>query len=382
MKCKKLLFITLTALLLLLIIALTACTEKIQTTAQANEKIKTFTIGAIQPLTGDASVHGQAMKKTIQKAVENINKEWQNKNQKLEVIFEDGKCNPKDSLTAAESLDFKGINIIYGGLCSGETLGIAPFAEKNKMLVFSPASSSPEITKSGDYIFRNAPSDSSQVDAMVDFLEKEHYKRHYKSIALLSENTDYAQALRKSYADQLPRKNIKIAADEIVLPNAKDVRTQLAKIKSKDPDAIIFLPQTPKTMEVFLKQYTELGFDIQGLGNDVMIASLEGYEKELESFIFPKASFTKESDAAFQQLQEKTNCASLGYYCATTYDGIFLLAELLEQCGENPDCIKEKLYQTKNWRGKFAEEISFDQNGDVNGNYNIFQVKNGEAVLV
>lgn len=344
---------------------------------------KVFKIGAVQPLTGEGAVYGLPVQRVVQQAVKDLNAQWvaQGKEQTLEVFYEDGKCNGKDGLLAAQNLvNIKGVKVIYGGSCSGETLGLAPFTEENQVLVFSPLSSSPAVTSAGDFVFRDYPSDTAQVAAMVPFIKSKGYTR----VALLTENTDYAQALRQGYLKQLPEAGIEVVADEVALPNTKDVRTEVAKIKSANPDAVILLPQTPPTGGVFAKQIYESGLNAQGLSNEVF--ALEGgvkdYAKEAEGYYGPSAVFEKETSADFAVLKTQTEC-ELGFYCATTYDGIFLLGELLEKCGDkDTTCLRDALYATQGWQGKFSGDISIDSNGDVAGHFQINQIKSGKLVKV
>ena len=73
----------------------------------------------------------------------------------VEVIAEDGACNAKSGVLAIQKLiNQDKVKIIMGAGCSSETLGAAPIAEENKIILISWGSSSPDITKSGDYIFR------------------------------------------------------------------------------------------------------------------------------------------------------------------------------------------------------------------------------------
>ena len=367
--------------LLLAVLAIAACgTDTVDT---GNKQAKVFRIGAVHPLTGEGAVYGLPVQRVTEQAVTDLNAKWQaeGKNQRLEVFFDDGKCNGKDGLSAAQNLvNIKGVKIIYGGTCSGETLGMAPFAEENKILVFSPLSSSPAVTEAGDFVFRNYPSDTAQVAAMVPFVKS----KGYKTIALLSENTDYAQALRKSYLKQFPEAGIEVVADEVVPPNSKDVRTQVTKIKNANPDAVMLLPQTIPMGEVFVTQVFESGLKAQGLGNEVfgLEGGIKGYAEQAEGFYSPSAIFAKENSPEFAQLKAQTQC-ELGIYCATTYDGIFLLGEILERCGDkDTTCVRDALYATQGWQGKLSGETSIDSNGDVAGAFQVNQVKSGKLVKV
>ena len=79
-------------------------------------------------------------------------------------------------------------------------------------------------------------------------------------------------------------------------------------------------------------------------------------------------------------MQDETDC-DVGYYCATTYDGVFLLRDAIERCGDkDTNCIKDFLYETQKWEGRFYGAISFDENGDISGSFRINQVEGGAAV--
>jgi len=146
-------------------------------------------IGYIGPLTGGAAAYGETEKNVIELALKEIN-DGGELIRKLEVIYEDGKCDGKDAATAAQKLiNIDKVKIILGGGCSAETLGAAPLAEASKVILFSAFSSNPFIGQSGDYVFRNCPSDSDFGKADADFIASQGIKR----AATITENTDYSQ---------------------------------------------------------------------------------------------------------------------------------------------------------------------------------------------
>jgi branched-chain amino acid transport system substrate-binding protein len=344
-----------------------------------------FQIGAIQPLTGDGAAYGLPVQRVIDQAVLDLNAKWKEDGKKLQlkIYHEDGKCNGKEARTAAENLvNQKGVNIIYGGMCSGETLGIAPFTEENNVLLFSPLSSSPDITNSGDYVFRNYPSDTAQVATMIPFI----VSKGVKTIAILSENTDYAQVLRAGYLKQLPELGVKIVADEIILSSAKDVRTEILKMKSAEPDAVILLPQTIPMTGVFAKQLYESNFDADTLFFSNEIVGLDQAVNEfgdfMKGYFTPEVAFLKENNEFSSKVIADTEC-DLGYYCASTYDGIFLLGDVLELCGDSDtDCLKKEFDALENWQGIMTTSTTFDENGDVAGDFVISQIIAGTKLRV
>ncbi|MEK7185690.1 MAG: ABC transporter substrate-binding protein, partial [Patescibacteria group bacterium] len=146
-------------------------------------------IGFIGPLSGDAAVYGETEKNAVEIALEEINQSGELK-RRLEVIYEDGKCSGKDAVTAAQKMiNIDKVSIIFGGVCSSETLGLAPVVESNKVVLFSAFSSSPLISQSGDYVFRKSPSDSDFGKADAELIASQGIKR----VAMISENSDYSQ---------------------------------------------------------------------------------------------------------------------------------------------------------------------------------------------
>ena len=49
-------------------------------------------------MTGDGAAYGLPVQRVIERAVSDINEEWADQDKRLEVVFEDGKCNSDDAL--------------------------------------------------------------------------------------------------------------------------------------------------------------------------------------------------------------------------------------------------------------------------------------------
>ncbi len=93
-------------------------------------------IGFISALTGGAAAYGETEKNVVELALKEINDSGE-LNRKLEAVYEDGKCDGKEAVTAAQKLiNIDKVKIILGGGCSSETLGAAPLAEANKVILF------------------------------------------------------------------------------------------------------------------------------------------------------------------------------------------------------------------------------------------------------
>ncbi len=342
------------------------------------EETKVFKVGSIMPLSGDAAFMGEAVVDVHAVAVKDINAKWkaEGKNQKIEIVYEDGKCNPKDGLTAIQSLvNLKGVKVILGAGCSGETLGAAPFAESNKVIMMSPASTSPKVSEAGDYIFRNVGSDAYQAIVAGEKVASSGVKK----VAILSENTDYAQDLRNAFKVKVESAGLEVVADEVVHSDQKDLKTEVLKIKNSGAEAIFIIPQSFPTGVIYVDHIVEgnLG-DVQLYGAEVL--AFEETINELPNGMIVFKQAFDDTTASFQDLKAKTGC-ELGLYCATIYDGALLISEVLDKCGDkDTDCIKNELYNTQGWQGKYQGEVSFDANGDVSTDFDAYKVMDGKLV--
>lgn len=327
-------------------------------------------IGFIGPLSGDAASYGVDEKNSTILAVEEINEAGGINSRKLEIIYEDGKCSGKDAVSAAQKLiNIDKVKIILGGACSGETLAIAPIAEQNKILLFSAFSSSPDITNSGDYIFRNSPSDLDVAKGYVRFIVN---KAGYKKIAVMSENTDYASGVRKIFNEELRNMGGVVAADEVFKQGERDFRESITKIKTSGAEAIFINPQSGVTGGLALKQIKELGLkmpvfsvfvfsgkdaqEAAGLAaNDLIYFDVAGLSAEEKG-----KNFLNKFVSRFGKI------GGTEYSAGSRYDSVYIIANALKECSENTECIKNFLYKM-DWYYGIIGKYKFDMNGDMEG---------------
>lgn len=336
-------------------------------------------LGFVAPLTGDAATLGENTKAAVQLAADELNAKGGIKGRKVEVIFEDGKCNAKDATNAGTKLlTIDKVTAIIGGLCSGETLAMAPLAEKAKIPLVSSSSTNPKITDAGDYIFRFIASDSFQGVYGADYLTK---TKGLKNIAILSCLNDWCVGLREVFKKQAESNGATIVADESFKPDARDLRSQLTKIKAAKPDAIYFPSMTEGALVGF-KQMKELGIKTLVLGGDGWDdpkiptdggASVEGGQYTIAA--------NRDLSQSFLDGMKKRNAdKDLNTYSPRAYDIFNVLAGIIGKVGTDGTKIKDELYNVKNYQG-IADEYTLDKNGDVEtAKFIVKEFKGGKAV--
>ena len=343
--------------------------------ATGQEKI---TIGAIQPLTGSAASVGQGARAAIELAVEEINAKGGINGKRLEVLIEDSKCDATAASTAAKKLiEIDNVPVIIGGLCSGETIAVAPFAEKAKVVLFSNCSSNPKISGLGDFVFRDFPSDSFQGKIAAELAFN---KLNARKVAVFSCQTDYCAGIREVFKEEFSKIGGAIVADELFDQQTNDVRTQLLKIKETNPDLVYFLAYSAEAA-VGIRQAKELGLEKPMLGadawDDPALWSTVGNAGEGAMYT---AVFSPKNEKFMEALALKVGKGNETLYCSgQAFDAVKIIADAMRQCGTESSCIKNALYKLQDYKG-ISGTISFDKNGDLaTANYAIKIVKNGTA---
>jgi branched-chain amino acid transport system substrate-binding protein len=378
MNKKIILPIAIIAIILLAI--LTANFSGLITLNNSNE----YVIGSIMPLSGDAAAFGLPFEKTVNLAVNEINENGGINGKQLKVIFEDSKCTNKDAVDSVNKLiNINNVKIIIGGICSGETLAAAPIAEKNKIILFSPASGSPDITFSGDYIFRNTASDAYSGKKIAEAI----IKNNQRKLAIITENSDYALAISRVFKEEYKKLGGEILIEEKFNSDVTDFKTIVTKIINTNPDAIYLIPQTPKSLTILLKELKENNYTGQLYGNEYTRSKevLEDYATEAEDIIFAEPEFNENSPLTKELLGKlKANNIDLSYpsYQTKVYDSVYIIKEAIEKCktDRDTDCIKNHLYGIKDRLGTDGF-LTINENGDAEVNYQLKIIKNGEVVI-
>ncbi|MDP1694950.1 MAG: ABC transporter substrate-binding protein [Candidatus Woesearchaeota archaeon] len=338
-------------------------------------------IGFIGPLSGDASIVGEVEKNAAEIAVEEINQKGGIKGKKIRMIYEDGKCNGKDASIAANKLiTIDKLKILFV-VCSAENLAVAPLAEKNKVIQFAAWASHPDITDAGEYVFRNAQSDSQTAE-----LAAKTIYLNYKNIGEIYELTDYSQGLHREF-----NKNIELLGGTVIsegfLQGSNDMKTEITKILRSSPEAIFVNPNTPVTGLILLKQVRELGFKGQIYGNFFGSAPQVVESEMAQGMIFFSEPTVEENEIKkklFEKYKSKYGSEpAFSYPVAARYDTVYIIAEAIAFCNSDKktECIKDYIYAIEEFKGALGT-YSFDEHGDVVGVIpSTILIQNGKMVV-
>jgi len=349
----------------LVVILLIIC-GLIWVSCQKKVEEKVVKIGAILPLTGDAAKYGESAKEGIELAIEEINAEGGVKGHKIEIIYEDSQGLPTTGVSAFQKLITSNrVPAVIGGLFSSVTLAIAPIANREHVVVLSPTSSAPAITKAGDYIFRNCASDIFEGKIMAEAARK---TLGLSKVAIIYINNDYGVGIKDVFKKEFTALGGKILAEEAFDQGATDFRTQITKVKQANPEAVYIIGY--RELGSLLKQAKELGLNVQFLSTvmfeDPEILKIAG--DAAEGVIYSARAYNPKSKEPivkkFVEKYEMKYHKEPDIFAALSYDAVLILAKAMEIGGFTADGIKEAIYGIRDFQG-VAGVTSFDENGDV-----------------
>ena len=355
----------------LLIFSTFGCTKK---------EVDTVEVGVILPLTGDAGVYGQAIKKGIDLAIEEVSKEGQ---MKLSLIYEDDEGKPSVSVSSVNKLlNINKVSIIIGGAMSSTAEPIIPIIEKEKIILVSPTATKASLTNNTKYFFRLWPSDNYDGQVMATVA---HNDLGLKNIAILFVNVSYGQGIADVFKREFEKIGGAIVAYEGYSQGDTDFRTQIEKIKAANPEAV-YIPGYVKEVSNILKQANELGFKTRFLGVNSLYdpALLELAGKAAEGAVFTYSTYDKDGTDATIKKFVTSFTDKYGnkpdVFAAQGYDSMHVIAKAIALGGGySSEKIRKGLLLIKDYEGPGGKVI-FKPNGDVAKPLRLLTVRNGKFV--
>jgi branched-chain amino acid transport system substrate-binding protein len=367
---------TIFSLIVLLLIAVAA----ILVTYKNNEDSNTVKIGYFAPLTGPAAETSEQMFNSFKLAYSQ-NPSVNGKN--IKVIYEDDGCDPKKAVTAAKKfIEVDKVDILVSGVCSGSTLAVAPIAEANKIILFTPVSTTPKLTHAGDYVFRvSGSSDNVASSTVLEVYNKLNIKR----VAVLFETADYPVGWKDAFKRGFVNLGGQVLSEEGFATRDTDMKSQLLKLSSLKPEAFVISANSVVSVNTIANQMKQLGItNIPVIGNEYFgfkqsldNPNTDGFYSTLYKFDSNNVSLVnlkKDYKAMFNKLPD------VEIYSALTFDGYNVLKDVIGKCQiHDESCYKKELYSIRGYEGA-SGIITIDENGDTYRDLILKKIQNKELV--
>jgi len=345
---------------------------------QKQEDIK---IGVLITYTGGLAQFGEAMANGAKLAAQEINKAGGINGKNITLILEDTGTDPAKAAEAAKKLiDVDNVQVIIGAVSSSETLAVANYSERLKVVLISPSSTAPSLTNAGDYVFRVVGSDNLQGDVIAQLA----MAKNFTKAAALVENNDYGIGLENVFKEEFNGTIVKSIHYE---KGKADYRTELDTIKKAAPDVIIYVGY-PAEASSILQQTKQLGLKTnwiaaEGIADPGIFQNPE-VASQMEGMLLTKPSSPEQSPEYqnFLKLYRAAYGKDPGIYSDTEFDAVTLAALAIKEAGNDGEKIKNALPAVSHKYKAVTGDKSFDENGDVPQDYTILEVVNKTMVPI
>ncbi len=229
--------------------------------AAAQETIK---IGVVQPLTGPVAYDGNIYANTVKMLVEDMNAKGGVLGKKIELVIEDGACNPAQSVNAAEKLVVRDkVVALLGAFCSTSTAAMMEVARKHKVPHITGISTAAQLTEQNNpYFFRAVATTPMLGEAFGGTLPGAVKAKRF---AFLVINDDWGRSMVASYPKSIEKAGGTIVGTEFFQSSELQFLSQITKIKSMNPDGIILAANTQHAAALS-KQIREMGITVPLMG--------------------------------------------------------------------------------------------------------------------
>ena len=358
-KVNKLLSVVLAAAMLVMCVAMTACskdgasstagdassTGEAASKGDATGELTELVIGGVAPLTGQYANYGKPNSNGAMLAAKEINAAGGVNGFQLNVQFQDSQGDPDTAVAAYGKLMDQGMKVSLGGTLSGETASIVAAAQEDGLLVLTPTGSAKSCIEGNDAAFRVCFNDPQQGSASADFI-KDH-TLGAKVAVFYQSDIDYSKGLYDTFVAEAKNQGLEIVATETFTKGTStDFTTQINAIKDSGAD-LVFIPIYAAEAATFLTQARgKLADDMFYFGCDGLDGILGKVDKpETAENVLMLTPFA--ADDTTEKVAKFVDAFKAEYdgmvpdqFGADGYDAVYAIAAAIKEANLTPDDLK------------------------------------------
>ena len=321
--------------------------------ATAPEPIR---VGQFASLTGKEASFGQASRRGVVLAVEELNARGGLLGRPVEFLVEDIQSKSGESATAVKKLLSRdGVVAVLGGNASTNSLEAAPICQQAHVPMIAISSTNPKVTAMGSYIFRVCFIDPFQGAVLAKFARE---NLHLRRVALLtSVSAPYSVGLSRVFRESFTAGGGEIVAEQKYTEGDKDFRAQLTAIKAHAPDAIAATGYYTEAA-LICQQARDLGISVPVFGGDgwesprLMELGGKAVEGTFYSTHYSAESPAPEVQDFIKRFRARYDGETPDAVAALGYDAMMLLADAITRAGTTAGpAVRAALAATKNFPG-------------------------------
>lgn len=335
-------------------------------------------VGFNVPLTGFAAADGKSARIGAELAVEQVNAAGGINGKDLELVIYDDQASPKESAPlAAKLITQDGVVAGISGSYSGATRAAATIYQENATPYISAYAVHPDITRSGDYVFRTSFMGEVQGRAGAKLIGEMMGKKRVSIITLAN---DFGKSLEAGFKEKAAEFGIEILGEYDYSIKDREFGPIVSKVKAEAPDAIYasgyFFTAGPLVSQ------------LRAAGVDVPVIGQEGYDGEMfikiagaaaEGVIITTSLDRDSTDPlaqAFIQGFQKKSGYPADMVSASTHTAVLVLAEAMKQVDPSDKAALRQAIASTSINAATGN-ISFNKLGEVRKSVQVQVVRDG-----
>ncbi len=409
---SKVLWAVIAVLIVIVIVVLAAAFAGLFSPAAAPKP--QLRLGVLLSQTGALSQYGPGDTKGAKLAVDQINLAGGVLGQPIILFVEDDQTDATATVAAATKLiSVNHVNAIVGAQFSGGSIPtVSSVAKKAFVPMVSPSATSPALSNlslTGGYFFRTAPSDALQGVVAADYL---FMNLSYRYVNIIARDDSYGRGLAGVVNSKFTALGGHVNTTVIIDPTHTNFDTDLTTLFSTNPQAVYFVGFPGEGIVVMSNWQAGLSSNTgwnrpwifsEGLKSQAFIDQLHDPSVNVDVTKIlgtaPVSPFGAIYDSFVAQYKANNSGQTPVLYADYTYDAVYLIALAAQKAGSvNGTAIRDQLRAVSeapgtvikpgqwatalsalgaggdvNWEGAAGSE-DFDANGDVRGSYEVWGV--------
>ncbi len=330
----------------------------------ATEPIK---IGAALSLSGIASADGESIKNGLELARADLKA----KGVDVDIIYQDDKTEPKDTVGAINALNAMGVSAIIGPTWSYLADSGVPVGDRLKIVMVMPANTSEYVAARSPYAFFTTARVANLVEPLTAWLKQSGKKR----IALVANQGLWYETIEKNVDMAAKNAGIEIVYRESIPFGAASsgLSTIMTKVNASKPDLIFTEVDEDQAVVALFSKLNQLGIkaDVMSvttaLGRILASGNIHLNTGSSLYLAAPKAS------EAFDAKYRAAYGTGAKPYADRAYDSLMLVVDSVQHRGVTP--LNEYMSTKTSYNG-YLGNYKFDSNGDISeGEWSVSKLK-------
>ena len=337
-------------------------------------------IGFQAPLTGAAATDGVSAKIAAEMARDKINAAGGVLGQNIELVTYDDQAKTEEAVfTANKLIGQDGVKFAVSGSYSASGRAAAPIFQRAGVPFISAYGVHPDITRSGDYVFRGVHLGPPQGRAGAKFVSDD---LKLKRVSIITMDNDYGQATFEGFKSVLDQFGIKVLGEYTYSLKDRQFGSIVASVKRDDPE-VIYITGYFFTAAPLVSQLRSAGIRAPIVGSQAFDAEkLIQIAGPAVEGVYIVGGLNRDRDSPelkeyLAEFQKRAGYAGENVG-ATVYSAVRLMADATTRAGTlDPAKVRDALAATHNFPHLAGELVSFNSLREINMPMNVNVVKDG-----